>query len=239
MGWVSSRVYNYNPVGLLFPCRNFPRDDWFAVSLQQKHKLFWWRAGHWKNVCVISRQIGHISLCSYLKILTASAFHPHFPPAELRTHLCHEKSHLLLWRRSCCLSCRSQLLWNLFSMFVGTAVLLSKFQHNLCVLRQDEIVSIWVGNARTNTPKLRMASTSHLLLVSWWVFKPTKMGTEVSCLVFVSEVMTPLVTSYYGRQSIEKLTAQPCYDNWLAADCFVTYGAISRKRINVFFILFF
>ena len=177
------------------------------MPLQQRHKLFWWRAGHWKNVCVVSRQIRHISLCSYLQILTASTFHPHFPSAELRTHLCREKSHLLLWRRGCCLCCLPQLLWNLFNMFVGTAVLLSKFQHNLCVLRQDEIVSIWVGNARTNTPKLRMASTSHLLLVSWWVFKPTKMGTEVSCLVFVSEVMTPLVTSYYGRQSIEKLIA--------------------------------
>ena len=35
------------------------------------------------------------------------------------------------------------------------------------------------------------------------------MGTEVFCLFCVSEVMTPLVTSYYGRQSIEKLTAQP------------------------------
>ena len=105
-----------------------------------------------ERVCVISRQIGHISLCSYLQILTASAFHPHFPPAELRTHLCREKSHLLLWRRGCCLCCRSQLLWNLFSMFVGTAMLWSKFPNNLWVLRQVEIVSTWVGNARTNTP---------------------------------------------------------------------------------------
>ena len=54
-----------------------------------------------------------------------------------------------------------------------------------------------------------MASTSHLLLVSAWGFKPRKMGTEVSCLFCVSEVMTSLVTSYYGRQSVEKLTAQP------------------------------
>ena len=142
-------------VGLLFRRHNFPspRDEWFAVSLQQKHKLFWWRAGHWKNVCVISRQIGHISLCSYLQILTASAFHPHFfPPAQLRTHLCREKSHLLLWRRGCCLCCRSQLLWNLFSMFVGTSMLWLKFPNNLWVLRQVEIVSTWVGNALTNTP---------------------------------------------------------------------------------------
>ena len=117
-----------------------------AVPLQQRHKLFWWRAGHWKNVCVISRQIGHISLCSYLQILTASAFHPHFPPAELRTHLCREKSHLLLWRRGCCLCCRPQLLWNLFSMFVGIIMLWSKFPHNVCVLLQVEIVSTWVGN---------------------------------------------------------------------------------------------
>ena len=81
----------------------------------------------------------------------------------LRTHLYREKSHLLLWRRGCCLCCRSQLLWNPFSMFVATAMLWSKFPHNLCLLRQDEIVSTWVGNARMNTPKLRMASTSHLL----------------------------------------------------------------------------
>ena len=55
-----------------------------------------------------------------------------------------------------------------------------------------------------------MASTSHLLLVSAGGFKPTKMGTEVSCPFCVSdEVMNSLVTSYYGRQSIEKLTAQP------------------------------
>ena len=187
MGWVSSRVYNYNPVGLLFPCRNFPRDDWFAVSLQQKHKLFWWRAGHWKNVCVISRQIGHISLCSYLKILTASAFHPHFPPAELRTHLCREKSHLLLWRRSCCLSCRSQLLWNLFSMFVGTAILWSNFSHNVCVLLQVEIVSIWTGTARTNTPKLRTASTSHLFQVLTCFLSPRKCeGTFLVSFVSLS-----------------------------------------------------
>ena len=124
-GWVSSRVYNYNPVGLLFPCHNFPspRDDWFAASLQQKHKLFWWRVGHCTNVCVISR-----------KILTASAFHPCFPPAKLRTHLCREKSHLLWWRKDCCLCCRPQQFWNHFSMFVGTAMLLSKFRHNLLKL---------------------------------------------------------------------------------------------------------
>ena len=152
-----------------------------TVPLQQRHQLFWWRAGHWKNVCEISRQIRYISLCSYLQILTASAFHPHFPPAELRTHLCCKKSDLLLWRRGC-LICRPQLLWNLFSMFVGTIMLWSKFSHNFCVLLQVEIVSTWVGNARTNTPKLRMASTSHLFLVSASVFKPTKMGREVSCL---------------------------------------------------------
>ena len=140
--------------------------------------------------------------------MTASAFHPHFPPAELRTHLCREKSHLLLWRRGCCLCCRSQLLWNLFSMFVGTSMLWLKFPNNLWVLRQVEIVSTWVGNARTNTQQLRMASTSHLLL-SAWVLNPTEMGTEVSCPFCVSEVMTSLVTLFYGRQSVEKLTAQP------------------------------
>ena len=94
-------------------------------------------------------------------------------------------------------------------MFDGTAMLWPTFPHNLCVLRQVEIVSTWVGNARTNTPKLRMPSTSHLFLVLAWVFKPTKIGREVSCLFCVSEVMTSLVTSYYGRQSIANLTAQP------------------------------
>ena len=117
-----------------------------TVPLQQRYQLFWWRAGHWKNVCEISRQIRYISLCSYLQLRTASAFYPHFPPAELRTHLCREKSHLLLWRRGCCLCCRPQLLWNLFSMFVGIIMLWSKFPHNVCVLLQVEIVSTWVGN---------------------------------------------------------------------------------------------
>ena len=55
----------------------------------------------------------------------------------------------------------------------------------------------------------------HQQVISVWFqhgvkpFKSTKMGTEVSCLFCVSEVMTSLVTSYYGRQSVEKLTAQP------------------------------
>ena len=106
----------------------------------------------------------------------------------------------------CCLCCPPQLLWNLFCMFVETAMLWSNFPLNLCVLLQAEIVSTWVGNVQTNTPKLRMAPTSHLFLVSAWGFKPTKMGREVSCLFCVSEVM---VTSYYGRQSIAKWTAQP------------------------------
>ena len=86
-----------------------------------------------------------------------------------------------------------------------------KFSHNLCVLLQVEIVSTFVGNAWMNTPKLRMASASHIFLVSAWVFKPTKMGREVSCLFCVSEVMTPLVTSYCGGQLTVKLTAQPYF----------------------------
>ena len=90
-------------------------------------------------------------------------------------------------------------------------MLWSKCSHNLCVLLQVGIVSTWVGNARMNTPKLRMASTGHLFLVSAWVFKPTKMGREVFCLFRVSEVMTALVTWYYGKQSIAKLTAQPYF----------------------------
>ena len=108
----------------------------------------------------------------------------------------------------CCLCCRPQLLWNLFSLFVSTPMLWSKCSHNFCVLLQVEIVSTWVGNARTNTPKLRMASTSHLFLVSAWVFKPTKMRRGVIRLFCVSDVITALVTSYCGRQSFAKLTAQ-------------------------------
>ena len=38
---------------------------------------------------------------------------------------------------------------------------------------------------------------------------------------------------YYGRQLIAKLTAL-FYDNCLASDCFVTYGPVSMKLINVF-----
>ena len=96
-------------------------------------------------------------------------------------------------------------------------MLWSKCSHNFCVLLQVGIVSTQVGNAGANTPKLRMASTSHLFLVSASVFKPTKMGREVSCLFRVSEVMTALVTSYYGRQSIAKLIAQPYFTtiDWL------------------------
>ena len=79
------------------------------------------------------------------------------------------------------------------------------------MLPQVEIVSTWTGNAWMNTPKLRRASTSHLFLVLEWVFKPIKLGREVSCLFRVSEVMTALVTSYYGRQSIAKWTVQPYF----------------------------
>ena len=122
----------------------------------------------------------HISLCSYLQIRTESAFHPHFPSAELRTHLCREKSNLLVWRRGLC--CRPQLFWSLFSMYVGTAMLWSNFPYNLCVLLGIETVSTWVRNFRTNTPKLRMAP-SHLFLVLLWDKKKyLKMGRGVSCL---------------------------------------------------------
>ena len=62
-----------------------------------------------------------------------------------------------------------------------------------------------------NSPKLRMASISHLFLFSGWVFKPAKMGRRVSCLFCVSEVMTPLVTLYNGKQLIVKLTVQPYF----------------------------
>ena len=126
---------------------------------------------------------------------------PSFSACRAKDTFC-EKSHLPLWRRGCCLCC--QLLWNLFSMFVGTAMLWSNYPHNLCVLRQVEIVSTQVGNAGANTPKLRMASTSLLFLVSASVFKPTKMGMEVSCLFCVSEVMTALVSSCYGRHQLRK-----------------------------------
>ena len=86
-------------------------------------------------------------------------------------------------------------------MFVGTAMLWSNFPHNLCVLLQVEIVSTLSRKCSDNAPKLRMASISHLFLVSAWVFKPTKMGREVSCLFCVSD----------GRQLIAKLTAQPYF----------------------------
>ena len=77
-------------------CHNSPspRDDWLAVSLQQRHKLMTGRTLE-ERVCnqqaVVLR---HISLCSYLQILTPSAFQSHFPSAELRTHLCREKSQI-------------------------------------------------------------------------------------------------------------------------------------------------
>ena len=50
----------------------------------------------------------------------------------------------------------------------------------------------------------------HQQVISFW-FQPTKMGTEVFCLFCVSEVKISLVTSYYGRQSIKKLTVQPYF----------------------------
>ena len=74
---------------------------WLFCSV---HKLFWLPSGHWKKKKRVCEQhavvIRRISLCLYLQILTASAFHPHFPSAEPRTHLCCEKSHLLSWRRA-------------------------------------------------------------------------------------------------------------------------------------------
>ena len=148
-------------------------------------------------------------------------------------HTCAVKSHLrLLGGGGGGLCCRPQLLWNLFSMFVDTAMLWSNFPLNLCVLLQIEIVSTWVGNAQTNTPKLRMAPTSHLFLVSAWVFKPTKMGREVSCLFCVSEVM---VASYYGRQSIAKLTTQPYFKiiDWLLIALSHTVQSVLNLIINV------
>ena len=65
-----------------------------------------------------------------------------------------------------------------------------------------------------NTPKLRMASISHLFLVSAWVFKPTKIGRRVSCLFCVSEVMTPLVTVQWKAIDCEINSAALFYDNW-------------------------
>ena len=135
----------------------------------------------------------------------------------------------------CCLCCRPKLPWNLFSMFVGTAMLWPKCSHNLCVLLQVGIVSTRVGNARMNTPKLNMASTSHLFLVSAWVFKPTKMGREVflslSCL-WSDDCFGDFV--FWKAIDCEFNSAALSY-NCLASDCYVTYGPVSTKRINVFF----
>ena len=61
------------------------------------------------------------------------------------------------------------------------------------------------------------------------------MRREVSCLFCVSEVMTSLVTSYIWKAiDCEINSAALFYDNCLASDCFVTYGPVSIKLINVF-----
>ena len=202
---------------------------WLQCPCKQRHKLFWWPAGRWKNMCVTSMQIRHISLCSYL--LT----HPHFSSAELRTHFCREKSNLLLWRRGSCLCCRPQLFWNLFSMFVGTAVLWSNFPHNLCVLLRVEIVSTWVGDTRTNTPKLRMASTSHLFLVLAWVFNPHKngKGSFLSILCLWSDDCFADFVLWVMAIDCEINSSALFYDNYLVSDCFVTYGPVNMKLIKV------
>ena len=109
-------------------------------------------------------------------------------------------------------------------------MLWSNCPDNLCVLLQIEIVRTWVGNARTNTPKLKMASTSHLFLVSAWGFRHIKMRRGVSCFFCAPEVMTPLVTSYYARQSIAKLTTQSYFMiiDWLTGFWFLCHKRSSQ-----------
>ena len=139
---------------------------------------------------------------------------PSFSACQAKDTLVPWKESLDVWRGSLVVYIVNHSCSEIFlSMFVGIAMLWSKFPHNLCLLCQVEIVSTWAGNAQTNTPKLRMASTSHLFLVLLLalVFKPTKMEREVSCLFCVCEAMTALVTSYYWRQLIVKLTAQPYF----------------------------
>ena len=77
--WAEFPQRVYSPLGLLFPCHKFPSpwDDWFAVSLQQRHKL-----------------VFHV-------LISTDSDSIHILPSfsKLRTHLCCEKRYLLLWRR--------------------------------------------------------------------------------------------------------------------------------------------
>ena len=77
--------------------------------------------------------------------------------------------------------------------------------------------------------------TSHLSGFNGVFLSPQKW--EAYCLFCVTELMTTLVSSYYGRQSIAKLTAEPYFMiiTWLLiALNFVTYGPVSMKLINDF-----
>ena len=67
------------------------------------------------------------------------------------------------------------------------------------------------------------------------------MGTEVSCPFCVSdEVMNSLVTSYYGRQSIEKLTAQPyvMIIDWLLIALSHTVQSVENVLMSSLFYFF-
>ena len=104
-------------------------------------------------------------------------------------------------------------------MFVGTAMLWSDFSLEVKHLSRK---------CSDKYPKIEDGITEQAISFWFYVggFKPTKMEmevsclfcvSEVSCLICVSEVMTALVTSYYGRQSIAKLIAQPYFTtiDWL------------------------
>ena len=74
------------------------------------------------------------------------------------------------------------------------------------------------------------------------------MGREVSCFFRVSEVMTPLVTSYNGRRSIAKLIAQPYFIiDWLLIALSRTIQSVCNllmflklvELIRLYFILFY
>ena len=116
--------------------------------------------------CVCNQQavvVYHNSLCSYLQILGASAFRPHFPSAEPVRHVCHTMSHLLLGKRG---------LWSMlstaavdktfFSMFVGTTTFCSNFPQDMCVLLKLQLKAPVL---EMFTPKLQRASTGRLFLL--------------------------------------------------------------------------
>ena len=80
-----------------------------------------------------------------------------------------------------------------------SSILWSKLPYDLCVLHQVDIVTTRIANARTNTPKLRIASASHLRHVSTvrTIFSELKIKKRI--------IVRRSVQSMFSEQTVSQL----------------------------------